>query len=89
MVIALPWSSWEMVKPKPMCERCGWQGQKRDLIREEIELKGPDEIFSGIHYLYGTTPSHCIEYHCPICQEKLASDLRFHKPFFDQETFAD
>jgi hypothetical protein len=39
--------------------------------------------------LLASPPSHRIEYHCPICKELLASDLKFMQSYYDQETFPD
>ncbi len=83
------WSHWLTVKSKPQCHNCGWSGTKIDLITKEVDLEVQDSFSYPAQYLFGSPPSHRVEYRCPNCKELLASDLKFLQSFFDEETFED
>jgi hypothetical protein len=85
----MPWSSWVTTRSKPKCDRCGWQGEKSQLAKREVDLEVRDSLSYPLQVLLASPPSHRVEYRCPECSELLASDLKFLTSFYDQETFSD
>jgi predicted Zn-ribbon and HTH transcriptional regulator len=86
----MPWSSWLTTMSKPMCNKCGWQGEKTELVTKQVRTEVLDNLSYPIQsFLAYSPPTHRIEYRCPKCKELLASDLKFYQSFYDQETFVD
>jgi hypothetical protein len=85
----MPWSSWVGTRSEPRCDKCGWHGEKGQLIMKKVGLETRDSFAYPMQILLASPPSHRIEYHCPICKELLASDLKFMQSYYDQETFPD
>ena len=86
----MSWSGWLAMSSKPKCDRCGWQGEKKELIPKQVELEFLDSLTYSVQWLMlFSPPTHRVEYRCPICGELLASDVKFYQSYYDQESFPD
>jgi predicted RNA-binding Zn-ribbon protein involved in translation (DUF1610 family) len=85
----LPLTSWYAEASKPYCKTCGWRGNKDEMASKKVGLEAMDTSNSSLKVVLASPPIHRVEYRCPKCSDLIASDLKYHVSFYDEESFPD